>query len=229
MALAEGRSDGLSPLGIQGPPGMGKTHLLNAIAERVTGGHPGADALYVNADGFLAESRAVKGLVGGRSDRDGPRRYQTAHVLLIDDLDRIAGDQRGRECATRVLSARRRAGLPAVFSTALPLKEMAAAWPELAQVCGTGVAVRLGMPDGEALRAALGRWAHDLGEGIGDTSVLVAPLATLSLGSLREYKAMLLRVVAYCVVTDRRLSPHLVEELLGPTAVPTIRTGALRT
>lgn len=83
-----------NPLFLYGPPGVGKTHLLLAIANTIKQSFPDKKVVYTLTDQFTSE--LIFSLQNGRTD-DFKQKYRTADVLLIDDIQFIAGRETTQE------------------------------------------------------------------------------------------------------------------------------------
>jgi len=83
-----------NPLFIYGGVGLGKTHLMHAIGNRILQNNPEAKILYLHSEGFVADM--VKALQHGAMD-DFKRRYRSLNALLIDDIQFFAGKERSQE------------------------------------------------------------------------------------------------------------------------------------
>jgi len=88
LAVAESPSEAYNPLFIHGDPGLGKTHLLGAIANYLEQHVPDLNVLYTNAEAFTAEF--VNSMRKGDT-QEFKRRYRDVDVLLVDDIQFIAG------------------------------------------------------------------------------------------------------------------------------------------
>ena len=93
-AAAEPGGEIYNPLFLYGPPGVGKTHLLYAIANQICETNPGARVVYIKAEQFTDE--LVDAILGGQTAQFR-KKYREADVLLVDDLQFIAGKESTQE------------------------------------------------------------------------------------------------------------------------------------
>jgi len=95
MHVAEHLSDSIyNPLYLYGPPGVGKTHLLYSIANQASQLHPNAKIVYVKGDQFTNE--LVQAILHSNTP-DFKRKYREADLLLVDDIQFIAGKESTQE------------------------------------------------------------------------------------------------------------------------------------
>ena len=83
-----------NPLFIYGGVGLGKTHLMHAVGNRIRQNNPNAQVLYMHSEGFVAEM--VKALQHGTID-EFKRKMRSVNALLIDDVQFFAGKERSQE------------------------------------------------------------------------------------------------------------------------------------
>ena len=90
LAVAEERTKTYNPLFLYGQSGLGKTHLLYAIANRLQQKHPDINIVYTNSDLFTSEFIDT---VRSGKNHDFHNKYRNADLLLIDDIQFIAGKE----------------------------------------------------------------------------------------------------------------------------------------
>jgi chromosomal replication initiator protein len=88
LAVAEAPSEAYNPLFLHGPPGLGKTHLLVAIANYLAACAPGLSVRYTTAETFTGEFVAALRTQGAEEFK---RRYRDLDVLLVDDVQFLEG------------------------------------------------------------------------------------------------------------------------------------------
>ena len=94
MAVTNHPGDVYNPLFIYGPPGVGKTHLLYAIANSIRRNNPGANIVYIKGDQFTNELIAA---IQSGKNIEFRNKYREADLFLIDDVQFIAGKESTQE------------------------------------------------------------------------------------------------------------------------------------
>lgn len=94
MAVAQNPGQVYNPLLIYGGPGLGKTHLLYAVADKVLSSSPSLNIVYVKGDEFT--NHVIEGIQNGRMV-EVRNKYRMADLLLVDDIQFIAGRDRTQE------------------------------------------------------------------------------------------------------------------------------------
>ena len=94
LAVAEAPSEAYNPLFLHGPPGLGKTHLLTAIANYLGDNAPGLSVRYTTAESFTNEFVDALRAKGGEAFK---HRYRDLDVLLVDDVQFLEGKQHTEE------------------------------------------------------------------------------------------------------------------------------------
>ena len=94
IAVANKPAEAYNPLFIYGPSGLGKTHLLYAIAGEINAHHPDFNIVYIKGDEFTNE--LIKALQEGRN-QEFRNKYRNADLFLVDDIQFIAGKDSTQE------------------------------------------------------------------------------------------------------------------------------------
>ena len=119
-AVANDPGGKYNPLFIHGNSGLGKTHLLNAIAHQVKLTHPEANIVYTRGESFTNE--LVK-YIGQKSTEAFHDKYRNADILLVDDVQFIAGKDSTQEEFFHTFNALYQAGNQIVLTSDRPPKE----------------------------------------------------------------------------------------------------------
>ena len=144
LAVAELPGEAYNPLFLHGPPGLGKTHLMGAIAGYLREHNPGINVLYTTAERFTSE------FVGALRS-DGPeafkRRYRELDALLIDDVQILEGKARTEEEFVHTFNTLHAAGKQIVLSSDRPPEALAKLEERVRDRFQWGLTVAIEPPD----------------------------------------------------------------------------------
>ncbi|MEW3478715.1 DnaA/Hda family protein, partial [[Clostridium] symbiosum] len=121
QAVAERPAQTYNPLFIYGESGLGKTHLLYAIAHKIHQNHPDYRIVYIKGDSFTNE--LIQAIREGRNP-EFREKYRSADVFLMDDVQFIAGRESTQEEMFHTFNTLYEAGRQIVFTADRPPKEM---------------------------------------------------------------------------------------------------------
>ena len=121
LAVAEQPAQTYNPLFIYGESGLGKTHLLYAIAHKIHKNHPEFRIVYIKGDSFTNE--LIQAIREGRN-QEFREKYRYADVFLMDDVQFIAGKESSQEEMFHTFNSLYEAGRQIVFTADRPPKEM---------------------------------------------------------------------------------------------------------
>ncbi|MEG1857200.1 MAG: chromosomal replication initiator protein DnaA [Pseudoflavonifractor sp.] len=121
LAVAENPATSYNPLFIYGESGLGKTHLLYAIAHKIHETHPDYRVVYIKGDSFTNE--LVQAIRESRN-QEFREKYRAADVFLMDDVQFIAGRESSQEEMFHTFNTLYEAGRQIVFTADRPPKEM---------------------------------------------------------------------------------------------------------
>jgi chromosomal replication initiation ATPase DnaA len=199
-----------APLVIVGARGCGKTELLRAIAERLQSQHPRATVELLDP-ATLAE-RYRHALLAGEEEAFRAT-LAAADLLLLDELERLAGQRECQGLVADLLDARRAAGREVVVAVSSPVQQLEGLDPRVLRRLSEGTTVQLSLPGPEARAAILERRLGQLPQQLPDE--VVRALAATSFASLRDYTGALSRLVAFQEASPVPLSAHDALLLLG--------------
>ncbi len=213
QALAEPGAPRFSPLFLHSGTGLGKTHLMHAIGHAYLAHSPGALVLCMSAERFMFEFVAA---MRGRDTHAFKMRLRGADLLLIDDLQFIAGKDATQEEFFHTVNEVMAAGKRLVISADRCPQALDGVEPRLISRMGMGLIADIKPPEPALRRAVLERRLADLPGVVVPPSVLDL-LADRIGSSIRELEGAFNRVVAYAQLTGERVDVDFAVATLGDT------------
>lgn len=214
LAVAELPGEAYNPLFLHGPPGLGKTHLMGAIAGYMREHNPQINALYTTAERFTSEF--VSAL---RSD--GPeafkRRYRELDALLIDDVQILEGKARTEEEFVHTFNTLHAAGKQVVLSSDRPPESLARLEERVRDRFQWGLTVAIEPPDLRTRINLLWRLAADAGSDNLPEPDALREIAGRVSGNVRLLEGALTRVLALGSVFSEPIDRSLVNRALDPS------------
>jgi len=209
QAVAETPGKVYNPLFVYGGVGLGKTHLLHAIGHRVGTHHKAARVAYMSSEQFTnAYIEAIQNNQLGQFRK----RCRHADVLLIDDVQFLAGKERIQEEFFHTFNALHEARKQIVLTCDRPASEVRDLEQRLVCRFEWGLVTDLQPPDSEMRLAILRKKALLLGLELPEE--IMAFLANRIRTNIRRLEGALNRVASYGVLTGRTLTLEVVEGLL---------------
>ena len=227
LAVAEAPGQAYNPLVIYGDTGLGKTHLLQAIAHYVLMHAPGMRARYTTCEAFTNEFIAA--IKDKRVDAFKRRYREEFDVLLIDDVHFLAGKEGIQEEFFHTFNTLHASGRQLVLTSDRAPREIPDLADRLRSRFEWGLLVDVQPPDIETRIAILHKRVAADRVRIDDPELLAA-IARRVPTNIRELEGALTRVLAYASLTGRPASAALVRETLRdlpdadtPVSVATIK------
>ena len=211
LAVAESPSQAYNPLVIHGSTGLGKTHLLQAIAHYVTTSTPDMTACYVTCEAFTNDF--IEALREKRIEQF-KNRYRTYDVLLVDDIQFLSGREGIQEEFFHTFNTLHESGSQIVLSSDRPPREIARLEDRLRSRFEWGLITDVQPPDLETRIAILRKKASRDGITIDDPEVLAA-IAMRVQTNIRELEGALTRGVAFAMLNGEPLTVELVRDVLS--------------
>ncbi len=208
LAVAENPAKSYNPLFLYGGVGMGKTHLLHAIGN--TAINNGLSVLYVSSEEFTNDLINAIRSHNTQSFRD---RYRNIDVLLIDDIQFIAGKESTQEEFFHTFNTLHGQDKQIVISSDRPPKAMNTLEERLRSRFEWGLIVDIQPPDLETRTAILRSKAERSGRQV--PNEILDLIARQVQSNIRELEGALTRVLAYAELSNLPLSTQLVNSALA--------------
>ncbi len=210
LAVAEAPAQAYNPLFIYGGTGLGKTHLLQAVAQYVGEHSSGLAVRYVTSETFMNDfinSLRDKRIEGFK------QRYRTYDLLLVDDVQFFEHKERIQEEFFHTFNSLYETGSQIVMSSDRPPRDIATLEERLRSRFEWGLITDIQPPDLETRIAILRKRVKTDNIHVPDPQVLTFIASRVST-NIRELEGALTRVVAFCSLTGRPMSEDLAQDVL---------------
>jgi chromosomal replication initiator protein len=210
LAVAEAPSEAYNPLFLHGPPGLGKTHLLTAVANYLNENAPGLNVRYTTAESFTNEFVAALKSAGAEGFK---ARYRDLDVLLIDDVQFLEGKPATEEEFFHTFNALYEGGSQLVLSADRIPSDLSTLATRLRDRFEWGLTVPMEPPNLATRLTVLRHLVKESGVEIADSGAL-AELAQRIDANVRQLHGALTRVLAHASLMARPLSSELIAEVI---------------
>lgn len=218
LAVAESPAKAYNPFFIYGHVGLGKTHLMQAIALEISARFPESHCCYVSSEKFTNE------LIEAIRHRTTPQfrqKYRNMDVLLIDDVHFIAGKESTQEEFFHTFNTLHNNRKQIVISSDRPPKEIANLEERLVSRFTWGLITDIQPPDFETRVAILRKKSEREPVEIPDDVIFF--IAEQIKTNIRELEGALIRVIAYSLLEDKNLSLDVAKTVLKDMVKETIK------
>jgi chromosomal replication initiator protein len=210
LAVAELPAQAYNPLFLYSSPGLGKTHLLHAIATYVGCHGSGLRVRYATIEEFTSEFVEA---VRARRTASFKESFRTADVVLIDDVQFLAGRAKTREEFFHTFNALLESGRQLVLTSDRSPEEISDVEARLIERFRAGLVVELERPTLAVRRAILAIRARV--DGVEVSEEVLDEIALQVNTSVRALEGALIRVVAYCSLKEELATPEIVRHVLS--------------
>lgn len=201
QAVANSPGTKYNPLFLYGGVGLGKTHLIQAVGNGIAVNNPDAHILYISSETFVSDFLdSIRFKKNGFSDR-----YRNVDVLIIDDMQFIAGKEKTQEEFFHTFNALHQANKQIIISSDKPPKSIPTLTDRLRSRFEWGMTIDIQMPDFETRCAILQTKANNTGFTLDKETVEY--LATHIQTNIRELEGALNQLLAFCEM--RGVNPDL--------------------
>ena len=215
LAVAEAPAKAYNPLFIYGGVGLGKTHLMQAIAHFVIKNKRAAKIMYVTSEKFTND---LINSISGNTMEAFRTKYRSIDLLMIDDIQFLAGKDRTKEEFFHTFNTLHGASKQIVISSDRPPKEIPTLEERLWSRFEWGLIADIQPPDLETRIAILKRKA-----GLEELPVpqdVLTLIATKMVSNIRELEGALIKVIAYASLTGEEVTLPMVENILKDILSP---------
>ncbi len=210
LAVADSPSNSYNPLFLYGGVGLGKTHLMHAIGNRILSNNKNTNILYVTSEKFTNQ------LINAIKDNKNEvfrNKYRNIDVLLIDDIQFIAGKERVQEEFFHTFNTLHESGKQIILSSDKPPRDIQFLEDRLKSRFEWGLLADISCPDYETRLAILRRKAQD--ENIIIEDFILSNIANRIDSNIRELEGVFNKIVARASLTHSPITIELAENIIN--------------
>lgn len=209
LAVAESPSKAYNPLFIYGGVGLGKTHLMHAIGHYVISNNTREKVAYLSSEKF---TNHFINAIRDNKTVDFRNKYRNIDILLIDDIQFLAGKEQTQEEFFHTFNALHENNKQIVISSDRPPKEIPTLEDRLRSRFEWGLITDIQPPDLETRIAILRKKSSREGITVPDEVLLF--IAQKIETNIRELEGALIRIIAFSSLEDKQINLPLAEEAL---------------
>ena len=210
LAVSKNPGKAYNPLFIYGGSGLGKTHLMHAIGNKILAEKPGAKILYVTCEKFTNDY--INAIQNGKAN-DFENKYRQVDILLIDDIQFISGKERTQEAFFHTFNDLHQHEKQVVISSDRPPKAIAALEHRLISRFEWGMIADISSPDIETKIAIIEAKAKERNFNL--KPEIINYLAAVIQNNIRELEGALNKIIAISQLQNRELSLEDVKQIVS--------------
>jgi len=218
LAVAESPAKAYNPLFIYGKVGLGKTHLMQAIANKIQINNPKIKHCYLSSERFTNE---LIESIRHRSTNQFRQKYRNIDVLLIDDIHFIAGKESTQEEFFHTFNNLHDSRKQIIISSDRPPKDIANLEERLSSRFAWGLITDIQPPDFETRVAILRKKIEREPVHVPDDVIIF--IAHEIKSNIRELEGALIRVVAYSLLEEKPVSLAMAKMILKDMVQETVK------
>jgi len=211
LAVAENPGGAYNPLFIFGGSGLGKTHLLHALGHAVRNDRPGLRIHYVPAERFTNEMIYS---IQHAQTLQFRNKYRNVDVLLIDDIQFLAGKESTQEEFFYTFNSLRDAHKQIVVTADKPPKDIPMLEERLTSRFNQGLVTDIKQPDLETRTAILRNRCAQAAEGLRIPDDVLLLIADRIRNNIRDLEGCLVRLIAIASITQQEVTVELADDVL---------------
>ncbi|HUS60039.1 MAG TPA: chromosomal replication initiator protein DnaA [Nevskiaceae bacterium] len=216
MAVTKSLGKAYNPLFLYGGVGVGKTHLTQAIAQAALQHNPRAKVVYCTSEDFTNE---IVNAIRRKTTEEFKKKYRSARLLLVDDIQFIAGKDRAQEEFFHTFNSITQVGGQIILTSDRRPDEISKLEDRLRSRFEGGLAIDIQPPDFELRTAILLIKAQQKKVQL---PMDVAQLIAGNITSTRKLEGFLIRLITETKTKNEPITPELTSALLGQTGQNTI-------
>ena len=210
QAIATKPGHKYNPLFVYGGVGIGKTHLIQAVGNEILKHTPQAHIVYISTEQFVQEFLDA---IRYKKNTDFAGHYRSADVLIIDDIQFIAGKEKTQEEFFHTFNALHQANKQIIISSDKPPKDIPTLEERLRSRFAWGMSIDMQVPDFETRCAIVQTKAQ--ANGLSLPPDVVEFLANLVSTNIRELEGVLNQLLAFCEMRGLEPDLQVAQTLLG--------------
>ncbi len=210
QAIAARPGDKYNPLFVYGGVGIGKTHLMQAVGNEILKLNPQAHVVYISTEQFVQEFLDA---IRYKKNTNFADHYRSADVLIVDDIQFIAGKEKTQEEFFHTFNALHQANKQIIISSDKPPKDIPTLEERLRSRFAWGMSIDMQVPDYETRCAIVQTKAQ--ANNLQLDSEVVDFLANLVTTNIRELEGVLNQLLAFCEMRGLEPDLQIAQTLLG--------------